>query len=189
MDTARKFTPSLLLLAALFAAIVATVFWWSRRSLPWEDSHQTSAGEQPNQTASLEAREQQADKTFWAKEMLAQNCGRTFEDLWDSVNASSNKLAAIAALTFDELLLPEWAPARQLPHSIELRQATTSGATVSTESWRQKLELLQRDGWKLKDNELRQNQFDTDDQGRPARSHFYFSAHLVQPTPLERAML
>src|SRR5438105_4738355 len=81
--------------------------------------------------AQLDAREAEADRTFWVKEILAQNCGRTIEELWDTINAGSNKLDCLAAFPVQEAVLPQWGPIQVLGHSIELRAGTNIGRTIS----------------------------------------------------------
>src|SRR6266849_8658226 len=94
----------------------------------------------------LEAREKEANNTIWAKEMLAQRCGRRFESLWDSINASTNKLSLIAEFPASEVVLGEWGSPEALPHGIELRRAVGSGATLSASEWRQWIEHLAHEG-------------------------------------------
>ncbi|HXT41453.1 MAG TPA: hypothetical protein VN887_15715, partial [Candidatus Angelobacter sp.] len=60
------------------------------------------SSERVNQFTALEAREQKMDQTVWAKEREAEECGRTFESLWDALNAATNKLELIAAFPVDE---------------------------------------------------------------------------------------
>src|SRR5690348_17265162 len=57
---------------------------------------------------SLETREQQINQTVWAKEMLAETCGRTFESLWDAMNAASNKLSILGSAPVGEIRLGQW---------------------------------------------------------------------------------
>ena len=45
----------------------------------------------------IEQKERSIAETVWAKELLAEDCGRTFESLWDSLNAASNKLEVAAS--------------------------------------------------------------------------------------------
>src|SRR5256712_11392492 len=45
----------------------------------------------------LEAKENELNKTVWAKEMLAEECGRTFESLLDSLNAAPNQPSPISS--------------------------------------------------------------------------------------------
>ena len=69
----------------------------------------------------LEAREKRADETAWAKEMVAQECGRVFESLWDSLNAATNKLELLASFPVGEVILGDWRSSGDLVHGIELR--------------------------------------------------------------------
>lgn len=139
--------------------------------------------------AKLEAREEAADKTYWAKEMLAQNCGRTFEALWDSLNAASNKLNLLATFPLGEIVTARWGAPQLLPHGIELRRGIAPGPSLSANQWRQWVEQFEREGWQLENVEFRHNRFDTDENGRPSRSQFFFSAHLRNPGRSERACL
>src|SRR5207247_2045312 len=72
----------------------------------------------------LEDRERKADETVWAKEILAQRCGQTMEQLWDTINASTNKLAVVAGFSAGEVRLPSFAQSQELPHGIKIREAT-----------------------------------------------------------------
>jgi enediyne biosynthesis protein E4 len=56
-----------------------------RRSVP----HNVSP-ELVNEVLRMEAQEKHIAETAWAKEMLAQECGRTIERLWDQINAATN---------------------------------------------------------------------------------------------------
>ena len=88
---------------------LGTLFLWlTHIPLPWEDSANAPtsvSGDPSGRGAWLEAREKAADKNVWSKEMLAQNCGRTFESLWDSVNSATNKLNLIAGFPAGEIVL------------------------------------------------------------------------------------
>jgi hypothetical protein len=139
--------------------------------------------------AKLEAREEAADRTCWAKEMLAQNCGRTFEALWDSLNAASNKLSLLAKFPLGEMVTARWGAPQLLPHGIVLRRGIAPGPSLSADQWRQWVEQFEREGWQLENVEFRHNRFDTDENGRPSRSQFFFSAHLRNPGRSERACL
>src|SRR4051794_14685470 len=74
--------------------------------------------------ARLEAREQQADQTVWAKETLARRCGVTFEKLWNAINSATNKLGVLASFPVPSVVLANWDKLEQLPHGIELRQTS-----------------------------------------------------------------
>jgi hypothetical protein len=185
----RRIKTQPILLGVVLLVLVLAMFWMSRWPVASENAHESHEDELSKRIASLETRERQADTTFWAKEMLAQSCGRVFEDLWDSINASTNKLAAIPRFRFEEVALPEWRPAQHLPHGIEIREGAVPGQIISAAEWRQKVEELGREGWRLDNIEFRHNQFDTDQSGQPSRSHFFFSAHLTQSPPRARAIL
>jgi hypothetical protein len=174
------------LLAILLLGVAAAMFWRSRSSLPWENERDQSP---TNNLNAVELREQEADRTVWAKEMLAERCGRTFEILWDSINATTNKWPLLANFPFHELILPNWAPTEQLPHGIELHFGNGPGEHLSPAQWRQKIERISSNGWRLENLEFRHNRFDVDTNGAPSQSQFYFSAHLTNSIRPERAML
>ena len=155
---------------------------------PWEASNAADQSERPPSN-SLEIREEEADKTVWAKEMLAQRCGRTFESLWDAVNAATNKLSLLAAFPVNEILLGSWGAPHLLPHGIELRQPTGPGRTLSAGEWRLGVEKFAHEGWQLDNLEFRHVRFDTDNSGLPSQSHFYFAARLTNPATTERAVV
>src|SRR6266404_4690647 len=146
MVTAKKF-----LFAAGLLLVVAASLWLMRLAhtpYPWERADprsQPAAGS----GASLEARENEADNTIWAKEMLAQACARRFESLWELVNASTNKLSLIAEFPASEIVLGQWGAPEKLPHGIQLHQAVGSGPALSASQWRQWVEQIGHDGWQL----------------------------------------
>lgn len=139
--------------------------------------------------AHLEAREQRANETVWAKEILAEECGRTFEILWNSINAASNKLSVLADFSEAEVALGNWSSARPLVHGIELRESTGAGPTLPASEWRNWLAPFQQAGWRLAQIEFRHNRFDTDAAGLPRQSRFYFSANLTNSLRDDRAMV
>src|SRR6266487_316799 len=95
----------LLVLLALLALVVF-LSWKVRRSST--ASRLARETNYPNRQVvarflALEAREREAEQTVWAKEMLAQECGRIFESLWDSLNAATNKLRVLASFPVGEV--------------------------------------------------------------------------------------
>jgi len=187
-------SPSPKKLLAGVLLLLGAYLWFIRFAnapYPWEkaDPRSQLAPSLVARRAWLEARENEANKTIWAKEMLAQICSRRFESLWDSINASTNKLALIAEFSSNEILLGKWAPPQSLPHGIELRQAIGPGPMLSTTQWRDWVQQLGHDGWQLDNIEFRHDRFDTDENGQPWKSHFYFAARLTNPVREERAML
>lgn len=173
------FVIPLLLAGALFS------LWFTRTPLPWENTPEPRVA----QTNWLEVRELEIDKTVWAKEMLAEKCGRRLENLWDASNASSNKLEVLASFAEGEVVLPQWGAVQHLAHGIDLREGVEPGAHVPGGQWRQWVEGFAHDRWQLDNIEFRHTAFDTDTNGQPWKSHFYFAARLTRPTQPERAIL
>lgn len=140
-------------------------------------------------TAALEEREARVDRTAWAKEMMAEDCGRTFESLWDAINASTNKLRALAAFEPGELTLGQWDTSERVAKGINIWGSSGPGRTLSPEQWAGYVSEQMDRGWNLDQAEFRHNAFDTDASGRPDSSQFYFSAHLFNPGLRLRAVL
>jgi hypothetical protein len=177
-----------LLLGLALLALALGPLWLTLSSLPWEKDN-IPANNATTQTNSLELREAEADRSFWAPEIQAENSGLTIERLWDSINATTNKLECIAAFLLQEIIVPIWGPVQHLPHGIELLTGTNSGQTLSAPQWRDFVTKFKNDGWQLENIEFRQDQFDPATNSQPAHSRFYFAARLTNPGRTERAML
>jgi hypothetical protein len=137
----------------------------------------------------LEAREAAVAETAWAKELQAQQCGQVLEALWDLVNSTPDKLAAVEQFSVGALVPPKFGAAEALAHGIVRKTPLGAGEPWTQEQWRQFLHQQREAGWRLERLEFRHNQFTPDDQGRTARSSFYFAANLVQPRQSVRATL
>lgn len=137
----------------------------------------------------IEVREQELNRTVWAAEMLAQECGRTIEVLWDNLNASSNKLDTAGDFKFAEMVWGRWSQPRRLVHGIETREPSGIGSIYTTEKWREWLAERKREGWQLEQVEFRHLRFDPGVAGRGDRSGYYFSAHAINSGRSERAVL
>src|SRR6266513_3403012 len=61
-----------------------------------KDSFHRLSPETLAQLSAIEAKEKRMNETVWSPEILAQECSRTFETLWDSINAATNKLDVLA---------------------------------------------------------------------------------------------
>ncbi|HKS37799.1 MAG TPA: CRTAC1 family protein [Verrucomicrobiae bacterium] len=188
-------SPKKLCLVSLLAllSIGAAVFLVrTRRESSSPDDSATISGSIGQRIAAqftaFEAKERQVDETLWAPEILAQECARTFESLWDSLNASTNKLILAASFPVGEIVLGKWNP-RWLPHGIELRESAGAGRVLSYDGWRRFVEEWESAGWQLTQMEFRHNRFETDEAGQPRQSRFYFSAHLTNAARPERAVL
>src|SRR3989449_1064302 len=185
----HKFLAGVFILLLFCAALVIA----RRRAAPSADSSTNIAGpvsqQLVNQFTALEAKENDLNKTVWAKEILAEECARVFESLWDSLNAATNKFSVLQSFQLGELVPGSFSPPQKLAHGIELREPTGVGSQWSEPEWRRFLEQSQRAGWELAHIEFRHNRFDTDQAGRAQQSHFYFSAHLTNAARAERAVL
>src|SRR5581483_3176161 len=179
---------ALVVLLLLLLGAMAILLRFTRTSLPWENEPSTGSSI-TNRINSLQAPEDEIDRTVWAKEMLAQRCGRTFESLWNSINASTNKLSVAANFPFGKIVLPHWAATEHLAHGIEMRVGDGPGEMLSPAQWRQQIQNLSNDRWQLENIEFRHNRFEVDTNGAPSQSGFYFSAHLTSPGSQQRAML
>jgi hypothetical protein len=131
------------------------------------------------QVGQIEARERAIDETTWAKEMLAEEAGRTIEDLWDSLNASTNKLAILQSFPLEQARLGDWSRTQSLPHRIELRESTGPGRVLTRDEWCAWLAEFVRAGWGVENTEFRQYQIDFTRNGRPEQSRFRFRANLT----------
>ena len=185
----HKFLAGVFVLLLFCAALVIA----RRRAAPSADSSTNIAGpvsqQLVNRFTALEAKEDELNKTVWAKEILAEECARVFESLWDSLNAATNKFSVLQSFQLGELVPGNFSPPQKLADGIELREPTGVGPQWSEPQWRQFLEQSQRAGWELAHIEFRHNRFDTDEAGRARQSHFYFSAHLTNAARAERAVL
>ena len=142
-----------------------------------------------SELAAIEAREREADETIWHSEVLADACGRVFENFWNRINASAptQRLAVAAAFPLGEILPGRRTSSLGLPHNITEWPAETGSPTLSQAAWTAQLSRFQEDGWQLETVEFRHTRFDTNTAGEPARSRFLVSAHLTQSSPPKRA--
>src|ERR1041385_4806861 len=132
-----------------------------------------------DQFMALESQENQLNQTVWAKEILAEQCGRVFDSLWDSLNETTNKLELAASFPAGEWIVGNFGSTQLVAHGILSRESTGAGSTMPASEWRRLVGGAQAAGWRLERVEFRHEQFETDAAGRPRQSHFYFSAHLT----------
>jgi hypothetical protein len=95
--------------------------WFRRR--PDESRHIGHLNKEQIQTlasqlATLQAKEQEITETVWKKELQAEKCGYAFEELWDALNAATNKLALAATVPLRELLPPNFDGPEKFAHQI-----------------------------------------------------------------------
>ncbi len=139
--------------------------------------------------ASLVAREKAANESVWAKEILAQACGRTFEALWDSINAATNRLGLLGGFLAQEFVVPQFSPPQSLAHDIKLFEPSGIGEVLAVNSWRPWVATFDAQGWQIDNLEFRHVRFDVDERSQPAQSRFYFAARTTNPSKLERALI
>src|SRR5205085_5701957 len=72
-----------------------------------------------DQFTALEAKEDTMNRTVWAKERLAEECGHVFEALWDALNAATNKLDVLQSFQVGELVPGKFNPPQQLAHGMQ----------------------------------------------------------------------
>lgn len=139
--------------------------------------------------AAIDRREKMIEQTIWAKELVAEKHGRVFEDLWDALNAATNKFEALATFGFETLTYPKWNGAEKLPHDIKRLAPNGSSQTISRAEFQLLLQKCAVEGWQLMQCEFRHNAFDLSTNNAPARSRFYFSAHFTNALTAARAQL
>src|SRR5262249_39395755 len=106
---------------AISIAGLAAFVWFQRRSDEWRRTGHLNKEQIPtlaSQLATLQTQEQEIAETVWKKELQAEKCGYAFEELWDALNAATNKLALAATLPLRELLLPNFDGPEKFPHQI-----------------------------------------------------------------------
>ncbi|PYI88536.1 MAG: hypothetical protein DME26_03475, partial [Verrucomicrobia bacterium] len=180
-----------LIILLVLLAVALLTFWLVRR--PWSTPRSDTATNpvDPQIVArfvALEAGERAMDQTVWAKELLAQECGRVFESWWDSINAVTNKLRVLASLPIGEIVMGKFSSPQKIGHEIEVYPPSGNGVKWSSEEWTRFVEKSERAGWQLMNTEFRHVQFDSDLAGQPLRSRVYFRAHLVNAERFERAV-
>jgi hypothetical protein len=162
------------LLFLLGALLVAVWFRISYRRPP------QSGGAEMKPLDLVIAYEEDAAKRYWGSELVAEKYGRAIEQLWDRLNASTNKLELLANERVS-VAVPAYADAVQLNQGIQLyRPAGSLQAQPLAEL------IRQFTGWELAQCEFRQIGFTN--SAHPA-SRFYFSAHLFNSPQEQRAIL
>jgi hypothetical protein len=134
------------------------------------------------QLLALEAREAEAETRYWGPELLAQRCGRVFEQLWDAANRASNRPRFLARRV-RELLLPELSGDRgHRPGNPRLHLALPIADTPPSETaslppaaWRAWPELRRQEGWHMTQLEFRHTRFQTDRRWTPLTQRTRFS--------------
>jgi hypothetical protein len=176
-------------LLLLLLGVLALRWYVSRPSSSSTAESDKRITEIAQQVLALADEEKRVAQAVWPKELLAEQCGRVFEQFWDNLNGTSDKFTVLTAFPFGEILGPQFGPPRSLPHSIQLRVQSGGSPAWTPATWKTLMDDASRAGWQVAQTEFRQIEFDTDPAGRPAWSRYYFSAHLINPTAQDRAIL
>jgi hypothetical protein len=187
MTSPRRIIFAVLVAVAIMFAL-AIAFWPRPREVSIDYKMPGNPGPKiaAAQAAVIERRERVIDQTIWRKEIQAEEYGRVFENSWDALNAATNKWDIVHGLTFDNLTLPDWTAQEDLGHGIKRWKPNANPETrhlVSYDNWRQLLDEWRRAGWQIMQCEFRHNAFDPQTNDVPAKSRFYFSAHLTNASP------
>lgn len=162
------------------AVLVGLLVWglnsWLSRNRPFPPSNELNR--LAAELGALEAREQQIAETVWGAELLAQQCGRVLEELWDELNGSPNKWGVLANVSFGTLQPGHREPDQSLGHRITLFQPAGAVTEWTPNDWRQQLNAWRGAGWEVGALEFRHNLFEVDANGHPQRSVFYCAAQL-----------
>ncbi len=171
----------------LAAAGVGLGFWFWPRPVPHEVDYKMPGNPGPKihaaQAAAFERRERVIAQTVWAKEMEAQKYGRVFEDFWDSINSATNKWREVERFGFTRITLGRWDVSEPVGHGIERWSGKGSPQVVSTGDWLERVRRWEAAGWGIMQCEFRHNAFDPQTNDVPAKSRFYFAAHLTNAAP------
>src|SRR5437899_10863221 len=114
-----RWSPRLLVLVVLLCGAVTLIFGRKRAASPAAGSTNLTSlvsRELVEQLTALEARENDLNKTVWAKEMLAEECGRVFESLWDSLNAATNKFVVLTSFEVGAIVPAKFGRPHTLGH-------------------------------------------------------------------------
>ena len=76
--------------------------------------------------------------------MQAEECGYAFEELWDALNAATNKLALAATVPLRELLPPNFDGPEKFAHQISRSQSGVASPKWNNADWRAFLKDRQR---------------------------------------------
>lgn len=125
---------------------------------------------------------------YFGPELSAEKFVAVFEQLWDSLNATTNKFAILKIFSPPTLIWAARGPAREIAHSIKIYDPSAERISFSKDSFGQLLQQKETEGWQLVQCEFRHIAFAS---GKKPflESTFYFSAHLENSRAQERAIL
>ncbi len=167
--------------------LILTGYWSWPRFVEHRVEYRIAGNPRPKiiaaQVAAIERREAVVNQTVWRTEMLAQEYGRVFEDFWDALNLSTNKWEVVERFRFEAAILGRLKKTDSLPHGIERWEKLAESSAVDFSGWKEKVAHWKKAGWEIAQCEFRHVAFDPQTNAMPARSRFYFSAHLTNALP------
>src|SRR5260221_520535 len=180
------------LLALLLVAIGLLIITRKRSSFLHPSSPVRTEAIDPQVLArfsALEARENQADETVWAKERRAEELGYIFDSLWGALNQATNKLQVLASFPIREITIPKFGAAQKMAHDIEAFAPEGREPAWSQPQWQRFLAASEQAGWRLEQLEFRQRSFETNSAGDIGQSRFYFRADVTNASSNQLATL
>ncbi len=135
------------------------------------------------------------DQSIWATEVAAQEHEQTFVVLWDNVRAANDKLAALAEVASDVLVVGQPIQTRELDWGIRHTKLGPQGSDgqaarqIPRAEWAAAIEGLRKAGWKLEELEFHHSKFDPAADGKPARSIMASVFHLVNDSTQTRMIV
>jgi hypothetical protein len=135
------------------------------------------------------------DQSIWATEVAAQEHEQTFVVLWDNVRAADDKLAALAEVAGETLVLGQPAQTRELDWGIRHTRFGPQGQDgqaareIPRAEWTATIEALRQAGWRLEELEFHHSKFDPAADGKPARSIMASVFHLVNESSKARMIV
>lgn len=139
------------------------------------------SGELASQLHQLEQRERELDATVWAPEQQAQQRGRTFETLWNTLRSSPNPWPVLASFPVYQVILPANLSRTSLPWNLTAHLPQGPGRRYNAREWHQQLHAWADQGWRLDRWEFRHQRFQPATHQEPARSDWFLTVHATHP--------
>jgi hypothetical protein len=170
-STSRIKPPLRLIFLLGVLLVLALVARFARRPAPARAA-EAKAERDARAVVALIERENQADRTVWAKAIDAQRHEDVFLRFWDSVNRATNALAALGALPFQQLHAAGRTNVAELAFGIRetVLSSVQREASLSVADWFSLLARWQTDGWRVERTSWRQVAFAPAEGAVPARS-------------------
>jgi hypothetical protein len=152
-----------------------------------------AGADKPAQEPPLEAQRTQLDKTVWNNEVLAQQYERALVRLWDELlgqdqTKDGDPFAVLNAVRFESMLLPQLSPVQDLEHNITLMKPALEAREMTHDQWRQMLDRLHGDGYRVVQSEWHHAEFDAESAGA-ARSTIAMALYAANQDDTERVVI